>query len=202
MQTREQVRELIVLSKLEKQIMHFSESVRLYNYGYTKQDIVQEAHLKALEIIRKYRDKNMREIISICSTSIKNHFRNLIRLNKSDIRNVELVDITELHHLPDSGMQQSMYYELAVSRIIEIIDDNEERDIVQMIFNPSKKFVRFLHRRARSKNKDVVRCNIAALAEYFGMHSNVLGARLCTIRERTCSSALNRLQAFRQTIQD
>jgi len=132
---------LIILGKLEGHISYLSRRTYVKSLQLDFEDLVQEGRTKVLTVISEAKELSIRELISVCITSLNNFYAALVRKSRYGKHSGILVDLDEAFNLSDKQKLEDIFLDLQIGQLYELFDDDETK-VFECLMDPPIELVR------------------------------------------------------------
>jgi hypothetical protein len=161
-----EVSKLLILGKVDSYIRSMSSRIR--RNKEEREDLISEGRLKVLEVIQKYPDLSVQELVSVCITALGNLYKVVLR-TRSLVRNTgTIVDLEEAFYLADKDSLSQMFMDLQLRQLYEIFN-GDERKILDCVMDPPEELVNMAREYYEKEFKVEVKLTRSILAEFLGM---------------------------------
>lgn len=173
--------ELIILGQVDRLIRSLSKRTRVRALEF--EDLVQEGRLKVIEVIRKYPNKPMKELIPICIQSLKNLYNVQIRTSWRQRNQGIIVDLEDAFAVADKDVLVDIYFKLQLDQLYELLNGDEQR-VLDCLLDPPEELIELAREEVAHCLRPEVRITKSILADYLELKRSQLREILNRIHQK------------------
>jgi len=146
-----------------------------------KEDLIQEGRLKVVQVVERYHNKPISDLVGLAIGSLSNLYNKVIRTSKLSRLDGITIDLSEVFSISDSDRLQEMYLNIQVRELYDMFD-GDEKLVFSCLVDPPDDLVQLAIDKYVNTSRAEVKITKTTLSEYLGMSKLRLRSIIESIR--------------------